>query len=95
MTQSGIPTDKSRYLNVATWAEFVVASSTGESLARPVIQKLPAGGHGGEGVAACHNFLVQSVVLERVWRDVGHGLTLRNILIAQLLHVVELVVQQP
>lgn len=59
-----------------------------------IVLKLAARDHGREGVATGHDFLVEIVVLQRIWSDVAGGLPLGDVFAAQLLHIVELVGEQ-
>ena len=63
-------------------------------MARAIVLKLAARYHGRECVTAGHDFLVEIVVLQRIWSGVAGGLALGDVLVAQLLHIVELAGEQ-
>src|SRR5260370_40609231 len=60
-------------------------------LAGAVVDKLVGGSHGSQRMRAGADFLIERVGVERVGRDVGHGLGHLKIFVAQFSHVVELV----
>src|SRR6266436_3489950 len=82
-----------RLKKLLTWTGLLL-DGLGRSLTRTIILKLATRNHGREGVAAGHDFLLEIVVLQRIWSDVACRLTLGDILVAQLLHIVELVCEQ-
>jgi len=63
-------------------------------MARPIILKLVARGHGGQRASTVQDLLVQGIILQGVWSDVVHILAGCDNLVAQLLHVVELIAEQ-
>src|SRR5579863_3114003 len=63
-------------------------------MARPIILKLPTRGHGGQRASTVQDLLVQGIILQSVWSDVVHILAGCDNLVAQLLHVVELIAEQ-
>jgi hypothetical protein len=71
-----------------------VLSSLENSIARTVVLKLSAGGHGRQRSRTAEDLRVQRIALERVGREVIHILARRQNLITQLLHAIEFVAEQ-
>jgi hypothetical protein len=63
-------------------------------MTRSVILKLAAGGHRRQRACAIQDLLVQRIIPQRIPRHVIHVLTRGQNLIAQLLHVIELIAEQ-
>lgn len=63
-------------------------------MARRGILKLSGRSHLAQRTRAGQNLLVNGIILERIRRNVIHAFPPRQHLVAQALHVVELIVQQ-
>jgi hypothetical protein len=63
------------------------------SIARAVVYKLATSCHSSQGVAASHESLVQTIILESVGRNISHIYACRDIPVAQFRHVLKFVAQ--
>lgn len=65
-----------------------------KSLAGAVVHELVVCRHRGKGVSAAENSLVQRVIVQGRWWNIGARLICLHKSIAQLFHVVEFIIQQ-